>query len=629
MKKIQLVWISGLLLLLALICHIFDFTFLKNSALLLATIIAGTTTAKTAFQAVRMKAFSIELLVTIAVIGALFIGEYVEAAAVTFLFLFGSYLEARSLEKTRASLQTLLDMSPLEATVIKDGEKTILPIEEIHEGDILAIQSGEKVAVDGKIISGQASMNEATITGESVPKNKTTEDYVFSGTIIDQGYIEIIAEKVGDDTTFAKIIELVEEAQETKAKTQKFLERFANIYTPSIILLSLFVLIFTKNIELTLTFLVIACPGALVISAPVSLVAGIGNGARKGTLIKGGEVMENLAKVDVVVFDKTGTLTEGKPSITNIQTYGIEENTLLKIAAEAEIISEHHLGRTIVQEAKIRHIPLEKEPSHFNIVKGHGLHATLDDQHVVIGNRQLLREQQININTPMENDAVQLEKAGNTVIFVAIDKTVKGIISIKDKVKLEAKTAIERLKHYGIKQTIMLTGDNQHTAEQVATQLHIDTVHAEMLPEDKVLFVKQLKEKGYRVAMVGDGINDAPALALADVGLAMGIAGTDVAMETADVVLMNDQLQAIPSAISLAKATVKNMQQNMFFAVGTVILLLIGVLIGKVFLASGMLIHELSVLAVVLNALRLIRFNDKRNKHIHTAPPIIEVQSNE
>ena len=629
MKKIQLVWISGLLLLLALICHIFDFTLWKNNALLLATIIAGATTAKTAFQAVRMKAFSIELLVTIAVIGALFIGEYVEAAAVTFLFLFGSYLEARSLEKTRASLQTLLDMSPLEATVIKDGEKTILPIEEIHEGDILAIQSGEKVAVDGKIISGQASMNEATITGESVPKNKTTEDYVFSGTIIDQGYIEIIAEKVGDDTTFAKIIELVEEAQETKAKTQKFLERFANIYTPSIILLSLFVLIFTKNIELTLTFLVIACPGALVISAPVSLVAGIGNGARKGTLIKGGEVMENLAKVDVVVFDKTGTLTEGKPSITNIQTYGIEENTLLKIAAEAEIISEHHLGRTIVQEAKIRHIPLEKEPSHFDIVKGHGLHALLDGQHVVIGNRQLLRDQQININTPMENDAVQLEKAGNTVIFVAIDKTVKGIISIKDKVKLEAKTAIERLKHYGIKQTIMLTGDNQHTAEQVATQLHIDTVHAEMLPEDKVLFVKQLKEKGYRVAMVGDGINDAPALALADVGLAMGIAGTDVAMETADVVLMNDQLQAIPSAISLAKATVKNMQQNMFFAVGTVILLLIGVLLGKVFLASGMLIHELSVLAVVLNALRLIRFNDKRNKHIHTAPPIIEVQSNE
>ncbi len=629
MKKIQLVWISGLLLLLALICHIFDFTLWKNSALLFATFIAGATTAKTAFQAVRMKAFSIELLVTIAVIGALFIGEYVEAAAVTFLFLFGSYLEARSLEKTRASLQTLLDMSPLEATVIKDGEKTILPIEEVHEGDILAIQSGEKVAVDGKIISGQASMNEATITGESVPKNKTTEDYVFSGTIIDQGYIEIIAEKVGDDTTFAKIIELVEEAQETKAKTQKFLEKFANIYTPSIILLSLFVLIFTKNIELTLTFLVIACPGALVISAPVSLVAGIGNGARKGTLIKGGEVMENLAKVDVVVFDKTGTLTEGKPSITNIQTYGIEENTLLKIAAEAEIISEHHLGRTIVQEAKIRHIPLEKEPSHFDIVKGHGLHASLDGQHVVIGNRQLLRDQQININTPMENDAVQLEKAGNTVIFVAIDKTVKGIISIKDNVKLEAKAAIERLKHYGIKQTIMLTGDNQHTAEQVSTQLHIDTVHAEMLPEDKVLFVKQLKEKGYRVAMVGDGINDAPALALADVGLAMGIAGTDVAMETADVVLMNDQLQAIPSAISLAKATVKNMQQNMFFAVGTVILLLIGVLLGKVFLASGMLIHELSVLAVVLNALRLIRFNDKRNKHIHTAPPIIEVQSNE
>lgn len=614
LSKLQVVIISGTLLILAFVFHWLNLEPWKVTALVIATFVAGYSTAKTAIQTTMMKMFSIELLVTIAVVGALIIGEYVESAAVTFLFLFGAYLEARTIEKTRTSLRTLMDMAPLEATVLKDGERVVLPVDEIEAGDRILIQSGEKVAIDGKIVSGQALINEATITGESVPARKAINDEVFSGTIIDNGYIEVEAVKVGDDTAFAKIIELVEEAQEGKARTQKFLERFANIYTPGILVLSILVFIFSRNVELALTFLVIACPGALVISAPVSLVSGIGNGAKSGALLKGGEVMENLAKIDVVVFDKTGTLTKGRPSVTNIKAFDMEAEELLKLTAEAEIISEHHLGQTIVKEAEQRGIKLTNEPTDFAVEKGHGIYATVAGDELVIGNRKLLVKNEIRLTKAIDDYAIQEEKNGNTAIFVSKNGNIAGIVSIADEIRSEAAEAIAQLKAFGVKQAIMLTGDNKHTAEKVARQLGIDVVHAEMLPEDKVNHIKQLKEKGNRVAMVGDGINDAPAIALADVGLAMGVAGTDAAMETADVVLMSDNLSRIPYAYTLSKATVRNMKQNMFFAVGTVALLLVGVLLGKVFLASGMLIHELSVLLVVINAVRLVGYKQKNRK---------------
>ncbi|MEC5424554.1 cation-translocating P-type ATPase [Virgibacillus sp. C22-A2] len=607
-KKVHIVIVSGILLVAAFVLHWLGLDFWKSAVLIAATVTSGYSIAKKAIQSVLMKAFSIELLVTIAVIGALIIGEYVESAAVTFLFLFGAYLEIRTLEKTRSSLRTLMDMAPLEATVLKNGERAIIPVEEIEKGDHILIQSGEKVAIDGKIVSGRAFINEATITGESVPASKKIKDQVFSGTMIDNGYIEVEAEKIGDDTAFAKIIELVEEAQEAKAKTQKFLERFATIYTPGVIVLSILVFVLTQRVELAITFLVIACPGALVISAPVSLVAGIGNGAKNGTLIKGGEVMENLAKIDVLVFDKTGTLTKGKPEVTGIKAFGMDEKVLLKITAEAEIISEHHLGRTIVNEAEKQGLTLTNKPVDFIVEKGHGLYAKVEGKSVVIGNRKLVSKSKINLPQHAEDYAIQEEKRGNTAIFIGVDHKLAGIISIADQVRSEAADTIKKLKAAGIKQTVMLTGDNKHTAEKVAAQLGIDHVFAEMLPEDKVNHIKRLKAEGYKVAMVGDGINDAPAIALADVGLAMGAACTDAAMETADVVLMADKLSKIPYAYELAKATVSNMKQNMLFAVGTVALLLAGVLLGKIFLASGMLIHELSVLLVILNAIRLVRY---------------------
>ena len=617
--------VTGVLLAAAIGLHFAGLHEWRQAILILSTVIAGTPILIKAVKALRMKAFSIELLVSIAVIGALFIGEYVESAAVTFLFLFGAFLEVRTLEKTRTSLKALVDMAPLDATVIRDGKTMTISIEDVEEGDRVIIRSGEKVAVDGHIVTGTATLSEAAITGESVPTSKTIKDRVFSGTIVDNGFIEVIADRVGDDTTFAKIIELVEEAQESKSKTEKFLDRFANIYTPSIVVLSIIVYIFTRNIEMTLTFLVIACPGALVISAPVSMVAGIGNGAKNGVLIKGGDIMEKLAKIDTVVFDKTGTLTRGRPEVTDIYTFSNNEDDLLRLVAEAEMISEHHLGQTIVKEAKIRNIPIVNQPEDAEIIKGNGIRARIDGKLLIVGNRKLMAAEGIQIEDAVESYAVQREKAGNTAIFASIDGEIAGIFSIADRIRPEAASALQQLRADGIKKMIMLTGDNRHTAELVAKQLGLDEVHAELLPEDKVAMIQKLKDAGHNVAMAGDGVNDAPAIATADIGLAMGEGGTDVSMETADIVLMADRLDQFSHAYALAKATVRNMKQNTYFAVGTVFFLLLGVLFGKVFLATGMLVHELSVLIVILNAVRLIRYTKKKtDKGLPIAEPLTE-----
>lgn len=322
--------------------------------------------------------------------------------------------------------------------------------------------------------------------------------------------------------------------------------------------------------------------------------------------------MEKLAKIDTVVFDKTGTLTRGRPEVTDIHTLAWDEEELLRIVAEAEMVSEHHLGQTIVKEAKRRKLAIIREPEDAEVIKGNGIRAHIEDRLLVIGNRKLMAAEDIAIEDAVEAYAVAREKAGNTAIFAAIDGQVAGIFSIADRIRPEAESALVAMRAAGVKRMIMLTGDNRHTAQLVGSQLGLDEVHAELLPEDKVAFVQQLRDAGHRVAMAGDGINDAPAIATADIGLTMGEGGTDVSMETADVVLMADRLDQFAHAYTLAKATVRNMKQNTFFAVGIVLLLLIGVLLGKVFLATGMLIHELSVLAVILNAIRLIRYNGKK-----------------
>lgn len=605
--------IAGTLIVLGYITGLIGNRNLRDTILIVATIIASIPIGIKAFQALRMKAFSIELLVIIAVIGALYIHEYTESSVVTFLFLFGAYLEARTLEKTRSSLKKLIDMAPQEAIVIRDEVSINIPADEVIIGDRVIIKSGGKVPVDGRIVSGKATINEAAVTGEAVPASKRPMDTVFSGTIVDSGYIEIIAEKVGDDTTFAKIIELVEEAQETKSKAEKFLDKFANIYTPAVVILAIIVYALTRNLHLAITFLVVACPGALVIGAPVSNVAGIGNGAKNGVLVKGSEVMDKFSKVNAIVFDKTGTLTKGKPEVADIKVLNkYEEEELLRLLAIAETISEHHLGQTIVREAKERKIMLDAEPINGEIIKGNGIRAEVEGHKFAIGNQKLMDTENVVIANEAYDYATEREKEGNTAIYAAIDGKLSGIISIADQIREDAKTALSKMRKNGVKKMIMLTGDNKHSAKLVADQLGLDEYHAELLPENKVDFVKKLKAEGYVVAMAGDGINDAPAIATADIGIAMGEGGTDVSMETADVVLMADKLLQFAHAYSLSKATIRNMKQNTFFAVAVVIVLLVGVLNGNVHLASGMFIHEASILVVILNAMRLIRFQRKK-----------------
>lgn len=611
-------WISaasGSLLLFALGMHFTELALARDIALFAAAIIAGAPTAVRAFQALRAKAFSIDLLVTIAVTGALIIGEFVEAAVVAFLFIFGAWLEARTLERSRRSLRELIDLAPQRAQVLRDGETVTVAAEDIVAGDRVLVHSGGTIAVDGTIAFGQAHVNQATITGEPLPVSRAVGDWVYSGTIVDNGYLEVVADRVGEETTFSRIIELVEEAQETKTKTQRFLDRFANIYTPTIVVLAVIVFLVTRDVEFALTFLVIACPGALVISTPVSMVAGLGNGARHGVLMKGGDALERLSKIDTIVFDKTGTLTRGMPEVTEVKAMGVGESRMLQLAAGLEVASEHPLGRTIVAEATRRGLGILATPDNVKVIKGGGIRGIVDGQRIAVGSRRVLSSESVRMPKDIAGYAEDREREGNTVVFVSIEGALAGVISIADQVRPEAASAIAALRSVGVKLFVMLTGDNRHTAERVAAELGIDEVHAELLPQDKVAAITRLKSEGRRVAMIGDGINDAPAIATADVGIAMG-AGTDVSIQTADVILMANRFDQLRHAYSLAKATVRNMKQNTFIAVGTVVALLVGVLAQHVFMSTGMLVHEVSVLVVILNAVRLVRYRSGK-QHPH------------
>ncbi|NLB89087.1 MAG: cadmium-translocating P-type ATPase, partial [Syntrophomonadaceae bacterium] len=567
--------------------------------------------AVSAFQALRFKIIGIDALVTLAVIGAIYIREYWEAAAVTFLFVLGNYLDSRALNKTRSAIKSLLELAPDLARVIRDGKEIEVSPDEVEKGEIVIVKPGEKIPVDGTVVEGTAYVNQATITGESMPVTKEDGDKVFSGTILESGYIKIRADKVGDDTTFARILEMVEEAQDKKARTQKFLEVFAQYYTPGIVVLAAVVFLFTRDLPLSLTLLVIACPGALVIATPVSVVAGIGNGAKNGVLIKGGEIIEKIGTVKVIAFDKTGTLTEGKPKVTNIKPYGIREEELLQLAASAEKYSEHPLARAIIEKANLIPDLTLIEPEESEIIAGQGIKAKLGDRTIIIGNRKLLFANGLEIPSSIEDYIRKEETEGQTAVIVAESDNILGVISIADTVREDAVGLVRRLKASGVKHIVMLTGDNERAAAAIAKKVGLDGYYAHLLPEDKVRILKELQDKYGTAAMVGDGVNDAPALASADLGIAVGGAGTDVAIETADMVLMSDEIIKLSYAIGLSKATVLNMKQNIYFAVSVVFILLAGVLAKVVFLSSGMLVHILSVLAVIVNAIRLLGYKER------------------
>lgn len=578
----------------------------SNWLMIIATVVAGYRIASSALLALRYKVLGINALVSFAAIGAIIIGEYWEAAVVTFLFAFGSYLEARTMDKTRDALRKLMDLAPQLATVRRGDQEVVIPAEEVQPGELVIVRPGEKIPVDGKVIKGQAAVNQAVITGESMPEEKTLGSSVFSGTINEAGYLEIETERSGEDTTFSRIIELVEEAQGEKARTQQLLERFARYYTPGIMIVSLLSYLITKNALLALTLLVVACPGALVIATPVSIVASIGNAARHGVLIKGGEHMEKAGKIQVVVLDKTGTLTEGKPQVTGYWAKSGQKDAMLLQAAAVEKLSEHPLGRPIVALAGEKGVIPEAHD--FEVFPGHGVAATVDNVRVIVGNRKLMRDQGIIVTDDVEERMVAEENAGHTAMLVATANEVIGTIYVADVPRKDAYTLVSRLKRAGVEKVVMLTGDNKRTAKAVAGQLGIDQFWAEALPEDKLAVIKSLREQGKVVAMVGDGINDAPAMAAADVGIAMGAAGTDVAVETADLVLMADRLEKLPWAVGLSRQTLRNIKQNVTFAVAIVFILLAGVMGNVVVLASGMLVHEASVLIVIFNAMRLLNY---------------------
>ncbi|HOQ92474.1 MAG TPA: cation-translocating P-type ATPase, partial [Treponemataceae bacterium] len=587
--------------------------------MILATGISGLPIMARAISSLRYKIVAIDLLVTIAIIGAIFIGEYWEAAAVSFLFMLGEWLEARTIEKTRSSIKSLLDLAPVTARVKRNGAELEIPAEEVVIGDVIIIKPGEKIPADGKVIEGFASVNQAAITGESMPLEKELGSSVYSGTIVESGYIIIEAVKVGEDTTFAGILRLVEEAQDKKAKTQKFLERFSRYYTPGIILLSIAVYLITRDFRLALTLLVISCPGALVISAPVSIVAGIGNGAKHGVLVKGGEVMEKLGTVKAIAFDKTGTLTKGRAEVQKIQTTSaLSETEILEIAAIGESFSEHPLAKAVLRmaDAKLKKTDAALQldsPENPEMIIGQGIVFGHKNTKYRIGNRSLFTSLKTQDGSNLEELLSNEESEGRTCIILGTENEILGFLSIADEIRPEAKQIIRDLKKLGLKKIIMLTGDNEKTAQAIAKNLGLSAVHAELLPADKVDALEKIKKDYPRVAMVGDGVNDAPALAASFVGIAMGEEGSDVAMETADIVLMTSDLQKLRYAMGLSRATVKNMRQNISFALAVAAFLLAGVLIKTVNLSLGMLVHEASVILVIVNAIRLLAYKERKS----------------
>ncbi len=590
-----------------------------TGALMVASVVGVLPIAIQAYQALRVKVVSIDVLVTIAVIGAFLIQNFEESAIVTFLFLFGGYLEQRTLNKTRSAIKELTAMAPESALKqMKNGDFEAVDVDEVDKGDMLLVKTGAKVPVDGTVLSGEGYINEASITGESAPVAKEGGSKVFAGTILENGTIRVQADRVGEETTFGKIIELVEEAQDSKSAAERFIDRFSKYYTPAVLLLAFVVWIFTNNIELAITVLVLGCPGALVIGVPVSNVSGIGNGARNGVLLKGSEVMVDFSKVDSILFDKTGTLTLGNPTVAETIHYSDDHDETLQYLASVEHESDHPLAKAVLQEiGEVDYLPISRT----DVVKGGGIVAEVQGRRVAVGNASLMEQENVPVDEKAKAAIEGLSTAGNSIVLTAVDGELRTLMGVRDQIRPGVKEQLRKLKKLGVKNLMMLSGDNQGTVDAVAKELGMTQAYGNMLPEDKSHFVKRLKEEGQTVAFVGDGVNDSPSLALADVGIAMG-GGTDVAIETSDVVLMNSDISRLPHALGLTKATVRNMKQNIVIAVGVVLLLFAGLFFGNwVNMSIGMLVHEASILVVIINGMRLMGYRQRKGIHNRSRSP--------
>ena len=593
-----------------------------DALMIAAAVLAGAEVAARAWGSLRVRHIGIEALVTIAAAGAVALGEYWEAAAVTFLFLFGAWLEARTMRRTRRVIGQLLDLAPLTVAVLRDGEETRARPEDVRPGDRVLVRPGERIAVDGLVESGGSAVNESAITGEPIPKDKAAGDSVYAGTLNTDGLLTIRASRTGSDTTLARIIHRVEEAQDERAPTQAFIERFARWYTPGVVLAAIALFIITGRIEQALTLLVIACPGALVISTPVAVVAGIGRAARAGILIKGGEHLERAGRISALAIDKTGTLTEGRPRLMEVIALGelppapvvngvSAGDRLLVWAGVAESGSEHPLAWPLVEGAKriiAAHSKDEKlpRPTFFEAHAGGGALAQYNGHLIAVGSERFLENLGVRVADGHNHWIDGLRRSGRTVVLLALDQELSGAFGIGDTVRSGVREALERTRALGVRRIVMVTGDERVSAAEVAAVTGIAEVHAGLLPEQKLEWIRSLKREGEVVAMVGDGVNDAPALAAADVGIAMAAAGSGVAIETADIALMSDDLSKVPQAIDLSRRTLRVIRQNLVISLLVVVGLILGVVVGRVNMAGGMLLHEASVLVVILNAMRLL-----------------------
>lgn len=578
-----------------------------------------------AVQALRVRVMSIDVLVSIAVFGAFLIGSWDESAIVTFLFLVGGQIERYTLNQTRSAIGALTDMAPQSAAVRRaDGTFETVPVDDVRVGDIVKVTTGDRIPVDGVVTSGTGLVNESAITGEPIPVDKAEGSSASAGTLLDDGMLTIRADTVGEDTTFGKIIELVENAQDSKSREERFIDRFATYYTPAVLVTAVIVGLVTLRVDLAITMLVLGCPGALVIGVPVSNMAGIGNGARHGVLIKGSEVMHRLSSADTFVFDKTGTITVGMPQVMDVRRYddsvapapddaagtssapAPDDATRYLVGVEAQ--SQHPMAKAIVRHFDDVPTPQVDEVS---VVTGGGIRAVHDGHRILVGSPRFLETEGVELGPTARADAAELESHGDSLVAVALDGRIRLMLGVRDRLRLGTADGIRNLRRLGARNIVVLSGDNQRAVDLMTAGLGLDRAVGGMLPDEKAAYISRLRDEGHRVVFVGDGINDSPSLALADVGIAMGN-GTDVAIDTSDVVLADSDFSRLPHAYGLAKRTVRNMRENIAIAVGTVALLLSGlVLTSWLTMAVGMFVHEASVLAVILNGMRLLRYRVK------------------
>ncbi|NTR82660.1 cadmium-translocating P-type ATPase [Enterococcus faecium] len=615
--------VSLFLIILALVSQVVngEDALLTEGLFILAIIIGGFSLFKEGFSDLFKLDFSMESLMTIAIIGAAIIGEWTEGSIVVILFAISEALERFSMDKARLSIRSLMDIAPKEALIRRNNVEQMINVSKIEVGDIMIIKPGQKIAMDGQVIKGHSSVNQAAITGESVPIEKNINDDIFAGTINEEGALEVKVTKHVNDTTIAKIIHLVEEAQGERAPAQAFVDKFAKYYTPTIMVIAALIVIvpplffngdWNTWLYQGLSLLVVGCPCSLVISTPVSIVSAIGNSAKNGVLVKGGIYLEEIGGLKAIAFDKTGTLTKGTPTVTDFTTVDSkDEEKYFSIITALESYSQHPLASAILKEADNRAISYKSVVvDEFTSITGKGIQGNIEGITYLVGSPKLF-ESILTDNSKIIETYQRLQQQRKTAMLLGTDKQILAVIAVADELRESSKAVIEKLHDLGIEHTIMLTGDNATTAQSIGKQTGVTEIKGDLMPQDKLDYIKSVKETYGKVAMVGDGINDAPALAASTVGIAMGGAGTDTALETADVALMGDDLQKLPFIVKLSRQTLRIIKQNITFSLGIKLLALLLVVPGWLTLWIAILADMGATILVTLNGLRLMKVKSK------------------